>query len=64
VSYMMGPQTRRCVPMTWIEKLLWLPQGFLRRMVHLCTSCWCAKYMGWMLNCSALELAVGMLLEP
>lgn len=38
---MMGPRTRRRAPMTRIEEPLWLPEGFLRRIVHLCTSCWC-----------------------
>jgi hypothetical protein len=47
-----------------IEKLIWLPQGFLRRTVHLCTSCWCVKFTEWILNCSALELAIGIPLAP
>jgi hypothetical protein len=38
VSYMMGPQTRRRAPMAPIEEPLWLPEGFLRRTVHSCTS--------------------------
>ena len=38
---MMGRQKRRRALATRIEEPLWLREGFLRRIVHLCTSHWC-----------------------